>query len=162
LVFTIVGGQFLDFVKNLWFQVLRISQNQRISYFSFLKKFGILELHIAVLVFFGLRFEVFFEKLQRTNIVAPEQIRHKLNYFSFCRIFERLHNICAEILIKLPLSAKIFRIKKPSAQVKIYNLINYLPFCCGNHSGTMVTNASCERTSKEPAVPVMLFDLELF
>jgi hypothetical protein len=26
----------------------------------------------------------------------------------------------------------------------------------------MVTNASCERTSKEPAVPVMFFDLELF
>ncbi len=32
--------------------------------------------------------------------VVPKWIWHKLNYFSFCRVFEKLFSICAEISIK--------------------------------------------------------------
>jgi hypothetical protein len=42
------------------------------------------------------------------NIVVPEQIQHKSNYFSFCQIFEKLFNICGEILIILKLHLSRF------------------------------------------------------
>jgi hypothetical protein len=35
-----------------------------------------------------------------TVSVVPDQIQRKLNYFSFCQIFEILFSICAKILIK--------------------------------------------------------------
>ncbi len=38
-----------------------------------------------------------------------------------------------------PLHAKNFRIKKPSVEVKIQNLINYFIVCCQNHLGAMVS-----------------------
>jgi hypothetical protein len=37
------------------------------------------------------------------------------------------------------LRAENFRVKKPAAKVKIWNLINYLAVCCQVHSGTTVS-----------------------
>jgi hypothetical protein len=70
------------------------------------------------------------EKLQRTNnIVAPERIQHKLKYFSFCRIFEKLYNIYAEILIKVsqPYIERLFIILYSHYLPKISELKNQVP-----------------------------------
>ncbi len=48
--------------------------------------------------------------------VVHEWIWHKLNYFSFCQIFEKLFSICAEISIKSKVQLSCMN-HKPSSTI---------------------------------------------
>jgi hypothetical protein len=47
------------------------------------------------------------------HIIVPEQFLHKLNYFSFCQIFEKLFIICIEVFYKIK---QILRLKNPKTE----------------------------------------------